>query len=256
MLSRSVLWISIQGYTLMMINQIWSVLSKGKPYAEATYSRKVDRTAFTDESSEAVQMLDLLCPFSDDLLRAYRVSELLDLVLRSPFADRVLQLDPINTYDKTSLIFPDPGVSVEITAQPTALRLFVFSDDTQFLAEGRSSVVVSCTVDTTTNTVSSEWNTSTYSVTGSLSSYVTIYPGIRVRMQSDFASASPYTFTAAKTVVPTTDYSELLSAAEASRPVWSDPTLEETWRFDPLWSNRLAAFVVSAVELCHNASPA
>jgi len=239
-----------------MINQAWSVLSKGSAYADPTSSRKVDASAYTDSSAAAVRMLDILCPFSDDLLRSHRAEGILELVRRSPFADRLQAIDPVNTYDKATLTFPSSDLSIEITAQPTDLRIFLFSDDEVFLDEGRASVSMSCSIDTTTNTVSSEWTSGSYTVTGNLSSYVTIYPGVRVRMQSDFASASPYEFTVSKTVLPKTDYADLLSKAAAIPAAWSDPDLEDTWKSDPLWSNKLAAFAISAVELCHNASSA
>lgn len=237
-----------------MINRAWSILSKGSEYSDPTASRKVSKNAYRGVPVNAIPMLDVLCPFSDDILRAHRVEGLVDLMLRSPFADKVREMDPINTYDKATISMPASAVHVEITAQPTDLRLFLFSDDDAFLAEGSAYASIDCVVNGPDGTVTTNRGVSSFTTTDGLSSYVEIYPGIRVRMQSDFSSGTPYEFTVTKTVSPTTDWADLLEKVSAVNAVWSDPDLEDTWRNDPVWSNRLAAFTVSAVELCINAS--
>lgn len=236
-----------------MINRAWSILSKGVSYGDPSYSRKVYREAYSNSNADGVRMLQAICPYTDDLLRAGRSNDILGLVLKSPFSARVLEWDPVNTYDKSSLSFPSTGSSVSVTAAPTDLRIFVFTDSDEFLAEGRGSVTLSCDVDGTGKTISSDFSDSAFSSTGGLSSYITIYPGIRIRMQSDFSSGSPYSFQVSYVSTPYSDWGSILETAVNCSPVWADKDLENTWREDPLWSNRLAAFAVSATELCRNA---
>ena len=194
-------------------------------------------------------MLDVLVPFQDNLLRAYYSEELIKLILKSPFRDRLLEFDPLNTYEKTDLVFPEPGEAITFLEEPTPMTIHTAADEEVLLQDGRGSVALDCSADPVTEVLTHNFGTEDFTVTNGLSSHIVLLPGLTIRLQSDFATADPYVFKYTYSIRPRVDWIDMLRKAGDVDRIWADPELKNIWDKDPLWTNRLAAFAVSTVEL-------
>jgi len=236
-----------------MINTTWSVLSRSNSNGNLCWSRRVDPLAFDFDQDEGQAMLSALIPHNDDNLRSLYIEEIVQMLLRSPQRQRILDADPVNTYEKSRLQFPPPGSAYTFQQEPTEMRLYVAGDDAVLLGSGRGFVAVTCEVNPNTNTLTHSFGEEEFTIDGNLSSEISLVPGLSIRLQSDFATALNYLLKLTYSVNSRVDWTQMLARAESVDAVWRDPQLREIWEKDPLWTNRLAAFATATVELFRRA---
>ena len=236
----------------MKTNRIYSVLSKGQPYGDPTFSRFVQENAFAYERDTGIVMLDALVPYNDQLLRAVYAERLTQFLVNSQLQDRALELDPVNGYNKSAPQFPTPGPELIETNVTDPFSVHFVADVDTLFDRGNGRFELVCFVDAVAETLTYNAEVFNYTVTNGLSTKISIIPGLSIKMRSDFA-ASTYVFTIRYTLPPKLDWDALWRRVGNTKPVWTDPSLALIWEKDPRWDQRLAAYVMSAVELFNRA---
>jgi len=226
----------------MSVNIIWSILMQGVSYDPVLISRKTSPEVYLD-STEYKRVLDTLVPYSDQFLTSFRTEQLINLLSKSTLAARASAYDPISTYSKSTLEFPEAGDFH--SALPTGVRMQFYTADTALLTQGQ--VLYKCTVDPGAGTFTSRTGTSTFTVTNNITSLITIDIGFRIRLKGDLG-ASPFDVDIWYVADPTTNWSQLLQNLQAMEHVWTDEDLRDIYINDPFWLNKIAAVTMSAVE--------
>ena len=232
----------------MKQNVIWSVLSKGRPYGSPKFGRRVTPTAYDDDQSAGRAMLDVLVPFNDELLRAVYAEHILQLILGSQHADRALSLDPLNTYRKCTLQFPDPGDGLIAVDIDDSLEVYTQADDALIRASGQGQIVLECLLQPGVGSLQAGEEIYTFTITNGQTSKILLSPGLAVRFRGPCGGAA-YEFLYTYTLPASLDWASVWESAQGVRPVWSTKDLRDTWDTDPRWEAKLAAFAMSAVEL-------
>jgi hypothetical protein len=236
----------------MKINRIWSILSKGQPYGNPAFSRKVTPQAYDALRSEGRGMLDALQPYNDELFRAVHAEYVGQFLLRSQLRDRALALDPANSYEKALLQFPDPGAVISPISITDPFTVNTTVDDWELARQGTGLVTFNCTVDTVASTLAVYDNVFPYTVTNGLSSAIRVFPGLTLRFRSDFAALS-YEFVYQYALPSVVDWPALRTRVANVTPIWESEDLKRIWLEDPRWDQRLAAFIMATVELFNRA---
>jgi hypothetical protein len=237
---------------MMKTNRIWSILSKGQPYGNPEFTRKVTPSVYDDDNDEGRSMLDALAPYNDELLRAVYAEYVGQFLLGSQLRDRALDLDPVNTYGRARMQFPPPGPRISPILVTDPFSIHTTADPEELLDQGTGLVQFTATVDTGANTFTADGDVIPYTVTNGLSSAIEVFPGLDLRLRSDFA-APTYEFVYRYTLPAAVRWDMLRNRIGYVTPTWSTPDLEAVWDTDPRWDQRLAAFVMSTMELCNRA---
>jgi hypothetical protein len=229
----------------MRANVLWSILASGNDGGQPSFCRYIDIYNLEIMKPDP-GIIDVLVPFSDPLLRAKYVEGLTQLVLKSSLRERALALDPVNTYEKATLSWPDAGAFYQATPSGE-LTITTQAEDEKLLEAGRGFVQTGLQINTGLRTLACSFGEFSYTMSGGLSSHLPLLPGLTLRLR--FSTVSPaysvdYSYVADAKV----DWVATLARAKASEPEWDDPLLRDIWENDPIWTNRLAAFVLSAVE--------
>lgn len=230
----------------LMINLAWSALTRGDftlwetaPYARRTTTSilKFDGPAYK---------LSALVPYGDNLLRAHLIEQLVQLVLGSSLRDRLLELDSLNTYEKVNLIYPVPGQYVG--SLPSGVSLTSVYEDSVFYDQGSGDLKYEITIDPTSlEVVVDGGNPVDYSSNNNLTSPIEIVPGLSIRLKGDLG-VTPFTFLVNYVADPSVAWREVLARVKRTNWGWEDTELRDIAEQDPLWTNQLSAYVVSAVE--------
>lgn len=228
----------------MNINTIWGVLMQGVQHDPQEISRKVARAVF-DENTQYLATLNVLVPYKDQILRSFQVEQLVRLLLASTLRGRALALDPINTYEKSTLMFPEPG-SLN-TALPGTSRLVHMTSPSAFEDYGNGQVVFSCAVNPAAGTFTSVDGVQSFTVSNNLSSIITVTGGFQIRFQGALGGA-PFTFDLAYTADPTMRWMRLLANIKAMEHIWLDEDLRNIYVEDVYWQNQIAAVIMNSVE--------
>jgi hypothetical protein len=223
----------------------WSVLSKDDftLWEAAPYARHI--TGSVLKTDGPLYKLSALVPFGDNLLRAHQIEQLVQQVRRSSLADRLLELDPLNTYDLDNLQYPSPGQTH--SELPDGVTVRTVYDESAFVDLGQGSPHFSCSVNPVAGTITVNGTTSDFTATNNLSSPVELGPGFTMYMKGDLGVTN-FEFLIILNANPKTDWKGTLDRVTATSWRWEDPELKDIAEQDPLWTNRLAAYVVSAVE--------
>jgi len=223
-----------------MVNLVWSVLAKGRELP-LSFSRKT--SSVFKQTDDFTPIIDLLVPFGDNLFASFRIEQLVKLLLISDFRGRALELDTVNTYDKTVLSFPEPSA----TATPTPVDVLFF-DDVEKLAEETEGIVsVDVDVDPGALSVTVEGETTLFTYVNNLSSLIKIRPARDIRLQGDLP-ALPFSFTVTYVAEPLIDWNEILERVNSRDYVFPDPDLRNVFREDPSWINHISSVIMNAVE--------
>jgi len=230
-----------------LLNKYWTVLSKADIYLwqTAPYVRKTTPQLFREGPDE--YKIDALIPFGDNLLRSFQIEELIQLVLMSPFAQRLLDLDPLNSYSKARLEYPVPGVH-HSAGLPTGVRLLSSTTDNAFIEYGNGDISFECTVTPGAGTITVDNGPAISFTSGNnLTSAIVIKPGFVIQLQGNIG-ASPFTFTVNFVSKLSIDWAGILRRVQLTKWEWRDSDLKNTAEEDPVWTRVLAAYVVDAVE--------
>jgi hypothetical protein len=229
----------------MAINIIWSILAQGEDYDPITMSRKASFRLFLP-TTKYLDTLNILVPYKDQYLRSFQVEQVTKLIFRSVLRDRAAAYDPVNSYEKSTLAFPEPGDFH--SDLPTGVRIkFLTSQDT--LAEV-GQVIYNCTVDPVGGTFTTAAGVRTFTVTNNLSSVITIENGFKLRLQGDLGVV-PFSFDIWYVANPQVNWPGILAALSRETHVWMDDELKKTYDEDPFWINKIAAVALHAVENSH-----
>lgn len=232
----------------MKTNQIYSILSRGLPYGNPDFSRFVQETAYAYENEAGRDMLAALTPYNDDMLRAVCAERLTQFLWASDLRERAADLDPNNSYDKAAMQFPEPGSEIIEISVTDPFTITVVADEDVLLDRGDGRFELECVVDSLAQNLTYNSQVFSYTVTNGLSSKIGIIPGLDIKIRSDFAAAQ-YVFIIRHTLPASLDWSMIRRRTELTTPVWTDPSLALIWNQDPRWDQRLAAYVMSTVEL-------
>lgn len=230
------------------INAAWTALSKADflLWQTAPYVRRTTPKLF--KFNGPGYKVDALVPFGDNLLRSFQIEQLIQLVLRSCLRERLLEGDALNTYEKANLEYPLPGTYWNADDLPATTRLNAFSTPQSFLQAGKGDITFNCTVDPGALTCTVD-NTrvETFTYANNLTSRIELLPGFEIQFKGDIGG-SPFTFLVNFVTDPAVNWRETLARAQNVSWRWNDPELREIAEQDPLWTNKLAAYVVSAIE--------
>lgn len=217
------------------LNQYWAVLRQG--HAPATpYSRNYHKEAYR-RNERYDKVMATLVPSLEGVDSLFQIEQLVQQVLLTPLKDRLLDLDVLNTYQKSMLSFPEPGFDDTWPGD-----LFFFddqSDDRYFDFE--------CELDTTTNTFTTPMGSAAYSVSNNLTSHLILVPGKTIRLKGPF-TAPLYVFRVVFQPKLSVNWPQLIQQLETLDLPWEDADLRRIWKDDFSWVNRLAAVTVSTVE--------
>jgi hypothetical protein len=229
------------------INASWTALSKADflLWQTAPYVRKTTPKLF--KFNGPGYKVDALIPFGDNLLRAYQIEQVIQLVLASPLRDRLLEDDALNTYEKANLTYPRPGFVID-DGLPTGVRPVTEFNEESFVELGNGEPIFKVEVDPNTLTATINDSTvDTFTYANNLTSDITLAPGFVVRLQGNIG-VSTFTFYINFTANPKVDWRGTLARLERTTWRWEDPDLRDIAEQDPLWTNRIAAYAVSAIE--------
>ena len=218
-----------------MINIAWSVLVRGKPNG-LPQCRRVTPDAYKADAAWSM-VLNTLVPDYQTVSGFFRVEQLLQLVLRSSQRARLLEFDPVNTYEKAALAWPVPGLSHDCP-----LPLF-FSDS------GRTDVAFAYPCILLPGTL--QWSTPevshTYTVTDGLTDFLPLSYDKRLRLRGPFTEPV-YQFDVAYTPKLELDWSRLLAQLQGIKIPWQDTARRAVWQDDFSWVEKLAALTQETVE--------
>jgi len=225
-------------------NKAWSILFRGIPGTDPSYSRHVDPAVF----EESTALLDALVPpgFGDTLFRAVQADELIGNILRSSLRDRFLTWDPNNTYEKASLVYPALGaVYRETTAGD--VTIYTAADDAELQTQGFAHKKWALVIDTVAEDVSYDDVTLPYTISNGLTSHVILSSGLAIQMRFPTMLSEHnviYDYAAPVNM----DWETLLTRIEDVPVTWKDPEFQKIWSEHWVWTERLAAFTFNALE--------
>jgi hypothetical protein len=224
------------------INKAWTVLSKGKVRPSERWARIVNPLTYRDPNA-VVSLINTLVPFADDLLRAHHIEKLIQLVLRSDLSDRLKAVDPLNTYDKTTLVFPTPGEFVDTDA----VNIRFDTVEGAHYTRGEGSILLNCELNPSLETFTTQYGSSAYTITNNLSSSIELLPGFNIRLFGAQPS-STILFNIQYVADLKVDWVALLKNLEATVIPIQDEELRNFWENDPTWINRIAAVTLHTMQ--------
>ena len=236
----------------MKTNRIYSIFSRGLPYGDPSFGRFVQENAYDYSQTSGAAMLAALVPYNDQFLRAVYAEHLTQFLWRSNLRDRAEEMDPVNSYEKATVQFPEPGSEIIDVGITDPFDVHVTADVDTLLERGDGRFELACLVDSGAQTLTYNNQVFSYTVSNGLSSKIGIIPGLSVKLRSDFA-APTYSFILRYTLPARLDWNALRESVGKTKPVWTDPVLALIWEEDPRWDQKLAAYVMSAVELFNRA---
>jgi hypothetical protein len=215
-----------------MINRIWSTLNRGLT-PTSPYSRKLSAGYSSTQPNQRV--LDVLVPPSLPVLEYhFRIERLVQALLRSVLRERALAFDPVNTYEKVTLGYPEPGFAT--SAVYPAFFGGGVTEGLSFTAECILNPAGTFTVD---------GETQTFTITDGLTSVLTLPQSKTVRFR-DIAVGDVFQIS----FIPqlTAPLPWLVQRLESVEIVWPDAALRQIWQQDWYWLNRLSAAVLAVAE--------
>ena len=224
----------------MTINKIWAALSKGVLQRDLTQWRRSSTQKYIEDNAQ-VQVIDVLVPFGDTLLRGFYIDELIRLLLVSDLRQQALDFDPVNTYEKCNMQRPLPGS----THDSPDIDVAFMTSPSGFLAQGQGDLLVECVVDPTLGTFTTDFGVEDFTVANNLSSIINIAKGFSIRL-SGAQPVSQYSFNIRYVVDPRVNWEHLLWSLAQLDITWTSEDLRQTWEEDFNWINRVSAVVLNA----------
>ena len=228
------------------LNRTWGILAKEQESSNLQFYRKFSENVYSPERS-LVRILDILVPYAkyDDLGRGHRIDSLISILLRSTLRDRVLDFDPLNTYEKAKLSFPEQGVID--TDFGISINLGTFDPNFGFFRVWGEAVAGVVSYDPSSNNAGTP--NQNYVITNSLSNKITILesnPHFNFQFTEDPNGSFGFTVVGN----PTVDFSGILQAMEFIRieDQIEDKELRDTFTREDNWVDRLAAIIIYVVE--------
>jgi hypothetical protein len=224
------------------INKAWTILAKGKPRPSEIWHRLVNPVSYKDPN-QVLSIINTLVPYEDNLFRSFQIDQLIKLVLQSEVRDRFLEFDDFNTYQQVNLLFPEAG---EFT-DATGVRFVFLTEEDAHENLGQGLVKFDCELDPSAKTLTTQFDTHTYTITNNLSSPIELAEGFVIRLQGAQPSVTQF-FQIEYVAKLSVDWVSLLNTLENSNLNLKDDELRTIWNEDPSWINRISAVVQYAVE--------
>jgi len=218
-----------------MLNVAWSVLARGQLSGLAQCRRVTPAAYKADTAWTAV--LNTLAPDYRTAAGCFRIEQLVRLVLRSRQRERLLALDPVNTYEKVELIFPEPGF-----AHTCPLPLFFADNNRQDVAFAYSCELLPLALQWTTPEGFTQ-----YTVTDGLTSSLPLSYGKTLKLRGPFVEPV-YRFDVVYTPVLEMPWKALREQLRGLHIPWRDTSLRTIWQDDFSWAEQLAAVIQETIE--------
>jgi hypothetical protein len=218
-----------------MINKIWTILNRGEILA-SPYSRKLTPYLYREDWPNQ-RALDILVPFSVPVLEQhFRIEQLIQGALKSSVAGKVEELDPLNTYQKAEITYPEAGF-----ADDSIYEAYYPSD----VGDGES-FSIACVLDPGIGIFTADGEEQTFTVTADLTSGLDLPNGKQVRFRGPFIGAD--SFTIAYTPYLKVPWQEILEQLSNITITWPDNNLRLVWLNDYFWLNRASAVVLAVAQ--------
>jgi len=227
-----------------VLNKIWSILAKGTILTPSTYNRKVDQDAYL-QNVDVLGVLNILIPYGDILYRSFHIEDCTHLLLISDIREQALTFDPINTYEKSTLIYPTPGEFVDTLSSG---RVEFFTDPGAQQALGEGDIQIKCDVDPVAFTLTTKDGVFDYILSNNQSSEIELRTGLKIRLYGTLP-VGDFSFTVSYIDKPFIEWGTILSNLETLDDLgWQDESLKEIWDTDVNWVNRIAAVALNTIQ--------
>ncbi len=233
----------------MKLNLSWGILALGDPVETTEYGRQFAPDAYTGKCRDIIQAL-IPIGSSDNMLRALHIEEMIKVVRRSSLKSRFDSLDTFNTYDKSVLQFPSPGVHTgayedinpkitgdvptsrfRVSAQVTGgntITYYDYSDNIRLSTSKKSYPIVFNNGQSNDIPV----------VDSSL--YIRLHEPIDASFEIGFEYISKIHV----------EWDSIISKAEAIGHTFSSPDLRDMWSQEANWVERISALILDVLETC------
>lgn len=221
----------------MSLNIIWSVLAQGTLY-QGPSARRMDETLYTPDI-EWAGIFECLFGGLDPIQTQFHIEQYTQLTLDSILREKALDIDPINTYDKTSLTFVEAGFT---NNAPDPVKVHYTPGNNPMNYSHKVSI------DVTTPTATIDNNPpQAFTYAGNLSSYIDLPSGDRIRLGGEMP-VSDYFFHVQNNVPLKVDYRKRIALLLSKNPLpWTDPELRHTYVNEINWVDTLASVILQAV---------
>jgi hypothetical protein len=227
-----------------MLNKIWSILARGEFLTPYPYNRKVTQEAYL-RNNDVDGLISILVPYGDKLYRTFHIEECVQLLLMSELRERALEFDPINTYEKSNMVYPTAG---EFVDELGSGRVQFFTDEGALRALGTGDVQIECEVDSGAMTLTTLDGVFDYTLTNNQSSEIELRTGLKIRLYGPLPGGT-FSFTVSYIDDTFVEWGTILQNIENLKTIpWQDGDLKEVWDKDIYWVNRMAAIILNAVE--------
>jgi hypothetical protein len=220
------------------LNKIWSVLAQGELYIGLT-ARKMDETWY-DGDIKYMEIYNCLFGGLDPLQKQFHIEQYVQLIHSSILKDYAESIDPINTYNKSKLIFPEAGF-FDNAPDPISVTVSKGTNPTNY------NHTVSVDVSAPSVTIDGG-DVQNITYTGNLSSYIDLPNGDRIRLSGTMPGAD-YSFQIENRVELRVDYRKRLALLQGKEPLpWENADLRNVYINEISWVDRLAAVLLQVYE--------
>lgn len=223
------------------MNLLWTIFNRGRTADTALpYARRTDGN-LSDIPFNVRKTVTSLVPDSPEEGRYFRIERLVQAVLNGPYAQNVLEVDPLNTYDYSVTVTPalrvDNPTDLTVTTMPTGNKTIPV-------------VTYEITLNTVSGTigVSSEYGSSTHSLnmSGNLSDIIVLSESLSLRLQGILASqVNGSLITVEDSRHPAFDLPAAMASVEV--PEWYDSEMRDVY-IHGTTTEKLAAVMINAAK--------
>jgi hypothetical protein len=234
-----------------ILNKSWGILALGVPVTTFEYGRRFSEQAYKGGCRNAIQAL-VPVTAADPMAYASHVEELIKLLKRSTLKDRFEAFDTYNTYDKSTLVFPDPGLD---SNSPVDLN-------PKFTGEVPvSSLRVAATISagpvltyrTDSDNIRLGLSEESYPInfTNGQSEDIPVVEGTLFLRFQDNLPALPFDIGLENIQAVSIDWENVLEGLVSVSYEFSDVSLKDTWNRETSFVERIAAFAMDVLETCN-----
>jgi len=230
-----------------MINKFFTLLNR----EILNDSGRLVETGVYKQIDKVKELHRILVPISDDKYSSLCTEQLLQIILKSKYADRLTELDPLNTYDKDILNLEEDTYTVIHT---TALGYVVLNENHNDPSwSERSFTVIIDPVLLKATVASKGLSTKTYSftMTNNLSAKILLTDEIYLRLQGTLP-ASDFTISVRYSQKFERDLITLLNRLGSLEIPWFNAAYTEAYFQEDVSFDKLAAIVMNLYEILTN----
>jgi len=231
-----------------MVNKFFTLLNKG---ILNEYGRLVENGLYISDDKIA-ELHNTLVPTSDDKYSTLCTEQLLQIVLKSTYYNRLIELDPLNTYTRDVMNLEEDTYTVVNSNDLTYLVMNESSADPKW-CEKNFSVVID--PNALTATVSSEGLSKiyTFAMNNNLSDKILLADEVYLRLQG-VLPATAFTISVRYSQKFERDLITLLTALENLEIPWFNASYTDAFFQEDVSYNKLATVIMNLYEILTNGS--